>query len=181
MPPHYATYEQVWLDVDESLAPDLLLDARRLTELEPEGFDGVYCAHNLEHYYPHDVPVVLAGFLHCLAPTGIAEIIVPDIGAVVEHMVAHRMDLEDVLYPSEVGPITIRDVIYGYGREIETSGRDFYAHKTGFTARSLEQALEAAGFSHRTIRSGAYFEVHAFASASAERLGETSSWKRFYP
>jgi hypothetical protein len=181
MPKHYEHWEQVWLDIDESLAPDLLLDARRLNELPPAGFDGVYCSHNLEHYYPHDVPKVLAGFLHCLGELGVAEIIVPDIGAVVAHMVANRMDIDDELYQSLVGPISIRDVIYGYAPEIEKSGRDFYAHKTGFTPKSLESALRRAGFAHLSIRSGQYFEVHAFASASDARLAETRAWQRFYP
>jgi hypothetical protein len=181
LPKHYQGWEQVWLDIDESLAPDILIDARRLEELEPGRFDGVYCSHNLEHYHPHDVPKVLRGFLHCLKPSGIAEIIVPDIGYVVKHMVENRMDIEDELYQSSVGPITIRDVIYGYGPEIEKSGRDFYAHKTGFTPRSLGRALEQAGFRHTVIRSGQYFEVHAFASASKDRLAETDAWQRFYP
>jgi hypothetical protein len=180
LPRHYRDYQQVWLDIDESLAPDILIDARRLTELEPHTFDGVYCSHNLEHYYPHDVPKVLRGFLHCLAATGIAEIIVPDIAAVVETMVGQKMDIEDVLYQSMVGPITVRDVIYGYGIEIEKSGRDFYAHKTGFTAKSMERALREAGFAHFIIRSGQYFEVHAFASASKERMVEAETWQRFY-
>ena len=180
MPKHYDGWDQVWLDIDASLAPDLILDARTMTELEKGTFDGIYCSHNLEHYYPHDVPKVLRGFLHCLKDRGIAEIIVPDIAAVVEQMVTKGMDIEDVLYQSMVGPITIRDVIYGYGKEIEESGRDFYAHKTGFTARSLDAALKQAGFRHTIVRSGQYFEVHAFASASKERLAETDAWRRFY-
>lgn len=27
-------------------------------------------------------------------------------------------------------PISVLDVIYGYGRQIEESGQDFYVHKT---------------------------------------------------
>ena len=40
----------------------------------------------------------------------------------------------------------MQDVIYGLGREIEQSGRDFFAHKTGYTPRTLGQTLEHAGF-----------------------------------
>jgi hypothetical protein len=181
MPKHYLGWEQVWLDIDASLAPDILLDARSLSELEAGSFDAVYCSHNLEHYYPHDVPRVLRGFLHLLGERGVAEIIVPDIGYVARHMVENRMDLEDVLYQSLVGPITVRDVIYGYAPEIEKSGRDFYAHKTGFTPVSLERALKEAGFPHAAVRSGQYFEVHAFASRSPERVAQTETWQRFYP
>jgi predicted SAM-dependent methyltransferase len=42
----------------------------------------VYCSHNLEHYYHHEVPRVLAGSLHVLKPHGFAEIRVPDVEAV---------------------------------------------------------------------------------------------------
>jgi hypothetical protein len=181
MPQHYRGWEQVWLDVDGSLAPDILLDARRLTEIPGGNFDGVYCSHNLEHYYKHDVPKVLAGFQHCLSENGIAEIIVPDIGFVVQYVVEHRLDIEDVLYQSAVGTISVRDVIYGYAPEIEKSGQDFYAHKTGFTPKSLERALRSAGFSEVIVRSGEYFEVHAFASRSKARMPETDAWQRFYP
>ncbi len=43
------------------------------------------------------------------------------------------MDLDDILYSSAAGPITVRDVVYGWGKQIEDSGVDFYAHKTGFS------------------------------------------------
>jgi len=38
------------------------------------------------------------------------------------------------------------DVLYGHAAEIERSGEDFYAHKTGFTQKSLLKALNKAGF-----------------------------------
>jgi hypothetical protein len=64
LPPQYAGFEQLLLDIDPAVAPDILCDARELSKLESGQFDAVYCAHNLEHYYRHDVPKVLAGFLH---------------------------------------------------------------------------------------------------------------------
>jgi len=54
--------------------------------------------------------------------------------------------LEDELYVSPAGPITVLDVIYGWSREIESSGRDFFAHKTGFTGGTLTVTLQRAGF-----------------------------------
>ena len=92
---------------------------------------------------------VLTGFLHILKPSGFADIRVPDLRVVMRAFVERNMDIEDVLYISPGGPITIRDVIYGWGLEIERSGNDFYAHKTGFTPSSLKAFLESAGF--RTI------------------------------
>ena len=126
--------------------PDVVCDARNLPSLGADRFDAVYCSHNLEHYYPHDGVRVLRGFHFVLKSQGFAEIRVPDLSGVWEHAVANGMDIEDVLYESPSGPITIRDVIYGWAKQIESSGVDFFAHKTGFTPKSLAAALGAAGF-----------------------------------
>ena len=75
----------------------------RLNELEPEQFDAVYCSHNLEHYYWHDVPRVLDGFIHILKPDGFAHIRVPDIGALIRMIAEKNMDLEDVAYRLDNG------------------------------------------------------------------------------
>lgn len=162
LPPLYAGFEQVLLDIDPAGAPDIALDARELATLEAGGFDGIYCSHNLEHYYRHDVPRVLSGFLHVLGEGGFAHIRVPDLQELMRISVANGLDVEDVLYQSPAGPINVLDVLYGYGVEIEKSGQDFYAHKTGFTPKSLSRALEAAGFSAVYIRAG-NLEVNALA------------------
>jgi hypothetical protein len=146
IPAYYAGWNHLLLDIDARGEPDVLCDARELDSLEPSQFDAVYCSHNLEHYYKHDGAQVLKGFLHVLKPEGFADIRVPDMTTVLRTFVANDMDIEDVLYQSPAGPITVRDVIYGWGVEIERSGEDFYAHKTGFTAASLRAAIEAAGF-----------------------------------
>jgi len=164
IPAHYAGWGHLMLDVDANAKPDLLLDARELHQLEPNLFDAIYCSHNLEHYYAHDVPRVLACFAHVLKPEGFVEIRVPDIGAVTRQMVERGRDMEDVLYTSPAGPVTVRDILYGFGRAIEKTGVDFYAHKTGFTRRSLGDALRGAGFSHAyALEPLAAFEIHAIA------------------
>ena len=146
IPAHYAGWEHMLLDVDPAGQPDVVCDARELTTLTAAQYDAVYCSHNLEHYYRHDAPKVLRGFLHVLKPDGFAEIKVPDLHAVMRRVVERGLEMNDVLYQSGMGPITVQDVIYGHGREIEASGRDFYAHKAGFTPRTLGATLEAAGF-----------------------------------
>ena len=65
---------------------------------------------------------------------------------VLQRVVQAGMDIDDVLYQSPAGPIAVHDVLYGYGKEIEKSGKDFFAHKRGFTPKSLRRALESAGF-----------------------------------
>jgi ubiquinone/menaquinone biosynthesis C-methylase UbiE len=82
LPPQYAEFDHLLLDIDPKGLPDIVCDARKLTALEASQFDAVYCSHNLEHYYRHDVPRVLAGFLHVLKDGGFAHILVPDINEV---------------------------------------------------------------------------------------------------
>jgi SAM-dependent methyltransferase len=146
IPGHYYGWRHLLLDIDPASEADLVCDARELHTLTPSQFDAVYCSHNLEHYFPHDVKRVLNGFMHVLRPGGFAEIRVPDIEAVMREMMQKGLDIEDVLYHVPSGPILVRDVLYGWQMEIERSGRDFFAHKTGFSPRSLVATLRRAGF-----------------------------------
>ena len=146
IPPQYNGWQHDLLDIDPRGNPDIVCDAREMTNLAPAEYNAVYCSHNLEHYYPHDVPKVLSGFKHILNYDGFAHICVPNIEAVMRIVIENNMDIDDVLYQAPVGPITVRDVIYGYGKEIEMSGNDFFAHKTGFTPKSLTCILRKCGF-----------------------------------
>lgn len=162
LPEIYNGWEQVWLDIDPSVNPDVLCDARELTKLEANTYHAIYCSHNLEHYYRHDVKKVLAGFNHVLKKDGFAHIRVPDMGEVMRSFVANNMDINDVLYESPAGPITIQDVMYGWGKEIERSGNDFFAHKTGFTEDSLIATLIDNQF-YQVYTGTGNLEVVAFA------------------
>ena len=150
------------LDIDPRGNPDVLCDARELMRLPPREYDAVYCSHNLEHYFPHEVQKVLKGFKMVLKNDGFAYIRVPDLSAVIRTVVEQNLDLEDVLYSAPAGPITVRDVFYGYHVEIERSGNDFFAHKTGFTEQSLTKVLMENGFPH-VYSDTANYEVMALA------------------
>ena len=147
LPPQYAEFQHILLDIDPKGSPDIVCDACKLGTLDAGQFDAVYCSHNLEHYYRHDVQIVLAGFLHVLKDGGFAHIRVPDIHEVMRLTIERDMDIDDVLYQSQMGPIMVLDVLYGHSGQIEQSGEEFYAHKTGFTQKSLLNAVQKAGFS----------------------------------
>lgn len=146
LPDAYAGFEQVLLDLDPNVGAEIVLDVRELTSLAPHQFDAVYCSHNLEHVRKHEVPVVLAGFLHVLKPGGLAQIVVPDLQELMVTCVQQGIDLDGLLYESPMGPITPLDVLYGHAGMIEQSGQDYYAHRTGFTSRTLANVVEASGF-----------------------------------
>ena len=175
IPPHYAGWDHLLLDIDPRGNPDVLADARELTALPAAQFDAVYCSHNLEHYYVHDARRVLQGFFHVLTDDGFAEVRVPDINGLLKHLVDTGRDIDDVIYVSPAGPITAHDMLYGLSVEIERSGQDFFAHKAGFTPKSLHRKLRAAGFSSIVMGGvpGA-FELFAFAFKQAPRPDQLS-------
>lgn len=156
LPPQYADFEHLLLDIDPKGQPDVLCDARELSTLPPDQFDMIYCSHNLEHYYRHDVKRVLQGFWDFLKPGGGVHIVVPDILSVVKTMIDRGLDIDDELYQSALGPILVSDVLYGFGKQIEESGVEFFAHKTGFTHKSLVKHLMQAGFAQIHSSEGGY-------------------------
>jgi SAM-dependent methyltransferase len=146
LPSHYIGFQHVLLDVDPRGEPDLLCDARELESFPAARYDAVYCSHNLEHYYAHDVGRVLRGFAHVVKEDGFCEVRVPDIRELMELVVQRRLDLDHAVLRVGEESLSVIDVVYGWGREIEESGEDFYAHKTGFSERTLGLSLTAAGF-----------------------------------
>ena len=150
LPPQYKKFEHILLDIDPKGSPDIVCDARSLPRAGNRSSSmRVYCSHNLEHYFWHDVPRVLDGFIHVLKPNGFAHIRVPDIGALLRTVAERNMDLEDVAYRTASGaPIAPLDIMYGYRAQIQQSGKDYYQHKTGFSRASLRRTLVKAGFDH---------------------------------
>ncbi len=166
IPSHYNEWNHVLLDVSNRGNVDVVLDAR-LLETSDQKYDAIYCSHNLEHYFRHDCATVLRGFRHVLKSDGFAEIRVPDVASVFNAVQTRDLDIDDVLYTSGGGPITVHDVIYGWRKEIERSGEDFYAHKRGFTEKTLSADLVNAGFEAVWVaRDEELFELRAMAFMS---------------
>jgi hypothetical protein len=162
IPERYQGWEHVVLDIDPKQKPDVVCDARELTKLPGDLYDAIYCSHNLEHYWRHDLSSVLTGFVHVLKAHGFVEIAVPDIKAAIEAMAENNLDLDDILYESSAGPISVNDVVYGSAAMIAASGSDFMAHKNAFSPKTLSAALGRAGFTSVFAAKGT-FEIRAFA------------------
>lgn len=145
-PPYYSHLRHVRLDIDPTTHPDICMDARLLRWQEPNQYEAIYCSHNLEHYDPDDVLLVLQGFAHVLKDGGFAEIKVPNISRIAEIMIHSQAELADFFYQTSQGPVFFRDTFYGFAQEIAASGQPFYAHKTGFTPLSLREIILAQGF-----------------------------------
>ncbi len=101
---------------------------------------------------------------------------VPDIGELIKLLAKLDLDLEQELYSSPAGPISAHDMIYGYGPEIEASGQDFYAHKTGFSADSLVRALRLADFGEIFLAPPpTALELHVFAFKTASDAAQRAA------
>ena len=135
LPSWLAGARETRLDIDEAHAPDVCADMRQIPD-DVGQFDVVLCHHALEHLYPHEVGPTLAGFRRHLVPGGAAVVVVPDLGDV--------RPTEDVLYESPAGPISGLDLIYGLRTAIGENPH--MAHHSGFTADTLRDAFEGAGF-----------------------------------
>ena len=163
LPPIYRGWDQHTLDIDESVKPDIVCDAKKLTSLRGGKYDAIYCSHNLEHFYKHEVPVVLSGFMHMLKSSGFANISVPDMNALFESV--RGRDIDETWYKTDCGKISFHDVIYGWGAQV-SNGNLYYAHKTGFTEKSLGKALRGANFAKVLTASDQGGNLHAFAFKS---------------
>jgi ubiquinone/menaquinone biosynthesis C-methylase UbiE len=108
-----------------------------------DSFDAVFSSHNIEHIFPHEVPLALAEFYRVLKPNGIVVITCPDLQVVCEAVAQDK--LLEPLYQSPAGPISPIDILYGHRGYIE-QGNHFMAHKCGFTYRALGEAFLSSGF-----------------------------------
>lgn len=106
----------------------------------------MYASHILEHFYDHEVPLVLRGIRHVIKPDGWAEIKVPAVRTVIAQMVKDGRDLDWVLYQCATGPISVTDVLWGSRRHQAYSGNDYHQHRTGFSAQTLSVSLALCGW-----------------------------------
>lgn len=136
-------WREVRFDINPGVAPDILGSITNMSMIPTASVDAVWSSHNIEHLYAHEVPLALREFYRVLKPGGFALITLPDLQTIAELVVADKLD--QAAYVSPAGPITPRDMIYGFDMAIGL-GNTFMAHSTGFTASTLRTALERAGF-----------------------------------
>jgi predicted SAM-dependent methyltransferase len=164
-----ATWNELRFDIDESVEPDLVGTMTDMSSVSSESVDGVFSSHNIEHLYPHEVPVAFAEFLRVLKSDGLAVITCPDLQSVCA-LVAEDKLLEPA-YTSPAGPIAPLDILYGH-RPAMAQGNLYMAHRCGFTQKVLRGTLQASGFKSVATMSRGYPYFDLWAVASKETLAE---------
>ena len=161
-----SSWNELRFDIDESVKPDLVGTMTDMSSVSSESVDAVFSSHNIEHLYPHEVPLALSEFIRVLKPDGIAVITCPDLKSVCALIAEDK--LTDAAYTSPAGPIAPIDILYGY-RPSMSNGNLFMAHRCGFTQKVLTGTLQSCGFkSVATMARGRapFFDLWALASKS---------------
>ena len=164
IPPHYDGWEHVLLDVDPRGDPDIVCDARELDSLRGRPVRRGVLFAQPRALLPARWRQGAARLSACVEAPWLRGS--SGAGSGVRHAARGRRQHGHRRCPLPIGagPISVQDVIYGLGTEIEQSGSDFYAHKTGFTPKSLGQTLTARGIRRRLpVRRAGSFETRALA------------------
>ena len=157
---HGPEWREVRLDLDPAVQPDIVCSITDMGPVSANTIDAVWSSHNLEHLQRHEVPLALGEFIRVLKPRGLLLLTLPDLQQVAQLVVDDK--LEDLAYQSPSGPVTPLDMIFGHTASLARGNR-YMAHRTGFTARTLHQALVEAGFVEVRLRVGGSFDLWATA------------------
>ena len=139
-------WKEIRFDIDKDVNPDIVGTMTDMKLVETGSVDALYSAHNIEHIYPHQVPIALREFYRVLKEDGMVVITCPDLQSVCEAVVQDK--LLEPLYESDIGPISPIDILYGH-RGFIAQGNEYMAHKGGFTYSALNSSFFEAGFKAR--------------------------------
>ena len=157
-------WTELRLDIDESVNPDITGTMTDMAAVDDESVDAIFSSHNIEHLYPHEVPVALREFLRVLKPDGFFVVTCPDLQSVCKLVAEDK--LTEPAYTAPAGPIAPIDILYGH-RPPMARGNLYMAHRCGFTQKVLIVTLQASGFKAVASRvRPAAFDLWAIASKS---------------
>ena len=139
-------WKEIRLDIDKNVNPDIVGTLTDMKSVEAGSVDAVYSSHNIEHIFPHEVPIALKEFYRVLKDDGIVVITCPDLQSVGEAIAQDK--LFEMLYESPMGPVTAFDILYGH-RKTTADGNIYALHKGGFTYSVLNTSFFEAGFKAR--------------------------------
>lgn len=160
-----AEWKELRFDIDPAVNPDLEGTILDMSAVDDGSVEAVFSSHNIEHVYPHEVPVALAEFRRVLKPDGYLILTCPDLLSVAALIAEDK--LTEPAYESPAGPISPLDILYGF-RKSMAAGNLYMAHRCGFTRKVLHGTLQAAGFQSVGTRARAhpFYDLWAIAANS---------------
>ena len=144
-PKGFEGWSEIRLDIDPKTEPDIVGSLTNMSACDSGSFDALYSSHNIEHIYPHEVPIAINEFLRVIKNDGFVVITCPDLQSVGAQLANGR--LIEPLYESDAGQISAIDIIYGH-RGFLADGNYHMQHKSGFTFPVLSTLFREAGFNH---------------------------------
>lgn len=114
-----------------------------------------------------------------LRPDGFAVITCPDLQSVCQQVAEDK--LLEPLYETSMGvPVAPIDIIYGFRPDL-AAGKNYMAHRCGFTKKVMGTLLKGVGFqSVATMGRESYFDLFAVASKSMKTDPEIRELARFH-
>jgi hypothetical protein len=159
-------WQELRLDIDPDVSPDIIGTMTDMAAVQSSSVDAIFSSHNIEHLYPHEVPIALAEFKRVLNEDGFVVITCPDLKSVAALIAEDKLTVP--AYTAPAGPITPLDILYGHRPQL-AQGNLYMAHRCGFTQKVLDGTLRAAGFAGvATMARGfaPFFDLWALASVS---------------
>ncbi len=127
------------IDSRQTNATDHVCDAAAITFVSAGSVSEIYSRHMLEHLDPNDAMTTLKHWHDLLAPSGILNVVVPDITFHAQQILG--------LVQSSMGDQTLHAMAGFWGWRDETRGGSKEdAHRWGYTETSLVRLLTELGF-----------------------------------
>ena len=92
-------WKEIRFDIDKDVNPDIEGTLTDMSLVKTGSVDAIYSSHNIEHVYPHEVPIVLKEFYRVLKNDGMVILVCPDLQTVCEAVVNDK--LLEPLYESD--------------------------------------------------------------------------------
>lgn len=168
LPSWFDDWEQVRLDIDANVKPDVVASMLNMGEIGK--FNALYNSHTLEHIYPHEVEIALSEYKRVLCDDGFVMTYVPDLEGI--------SATDEVLFTSAVGDICGSDLIYGYRKYVR--GNPYMAHHTGFVSETLKKAFIDAGFEAVNVERASDHNLFAIAFPKKLTKEKATEYEKFF-
>ena len=156
-------WRELRLDIDATVQPDVIGTMTEMAVVADSSVDAIFSSHNIEHLYPHEVPLALQEFRRVLKPDGFVLLTCPDLQSVCKLVAENK--LTEPAYQSGMGPITPLDILYGH-RVSMKQGNLYMAHRCGFTGKVLVATFQAEGFGAAVKARPQHFDLWALAAVN---------------